>query len=148
MARPERPKPSSAEALNRMRSTRRRDTDAEMALRSALHRLGLRYYVDRPVLKGVRRRADVVFPRAGVAVFVDGCFWHGCSLHATWPKANADFWRHKIEENRRRDMDTTRRLEEAGWRVVRVWEHEAADEAAKRIEELVRRARWLADQAS
>ena len=116
-----------------MRNTRQRDTPAELALRSALHRRGLRFYVDRPMLQNLRRRADVVFPRARVAVYVDGCFWHSCPIHATSPKANADWWRNKLEANRRRDHDTDIRLREAGWTVLRVWEHEDPDDAADRV---------------
>jgi len=73
-----------------------------------------------------------------VAVFVDGCFWHGCPEHGTWPKSNIEFWREKIETNRRRDLDTNERLKAAGWEVVRVWEHENPDAAAERIAGLVR----------
>jgi DNA mismatch endonuclease, patch repair protein len=135
--RPNIPKPSSTEARNRMRANRNRDTKPETQLRSLLHRRGLRFRVDVSPIPGVRRRADLVFPRARVAVFVDGCFWHGCPQHATWPKANADFWREKIETNRRRDEDTNRKFAEAGWVVVRVWEHEAVDGASLRIEQLV-----------
>jgi DNA mismatch endonuclease (patch repair protein) len=124
-----------------MKSVRQRDTAAELKLRSALHALGLRYRIDQQPLPGIRRRADIVFTRARVAVYVDGCFWHGCPLHATWPKENAEFWRNKIETNRRRDADTDTRLEEAGWRVIRVWEHEDAAIAARRIAAAVRRAR-------
>jgi DNA mismatch endonuclease (patch repair protein) len=116
-----------------MRNTRQRDTPAELALRSALHRRGLRFYVDRPLLQGLRGRADVVFPGARVAVYVDGCFWHSCPEHATSPKANAAWWREKLEANRRRDRDTDLRLREAGWTVLRVWEHEDADVAADRV---------------
>lgn len=86
----------------------------------------------------MRRRADVVFGPARVAVFVDGCFWHGCPSHASWPKNNADFWREKIETNQRRDRDTDRRLAEAGWVVVRVWEHEDLEAAADRVERILR----------
>src|SRR5215207_4342941 len=118
------PEASSEQVARRMRATGRRDTAPEVALRSELHRLGLRYRVDRSPVLGVRRRADVVFGPARVAVFVDGCFWHGCPIHGTWPKKNADFWRDKIETNMRRDTDTDRRLEEAGWLVIRIWEHE------------------------
>jgi DNA mismatch endonuclease (patch repair protein) len=89
-------------------------------------------------LPGVRREADVVFPRARVAVFVDGCFWHGCPDHASWPKANADWWREKIEANRRRDADTDERLREDGWAVVRMWTHEDPTEKSSEIAELVR----------
>lgn len=78
-----------------------------------------------------------MFGPSRVAVFVDGCFWHGCPEHATWPKNNEDFWRTKIEGNRARDADTDRRLTDAGWASVRVWEHEQAASAADRVEELV-----------
>lgn len=132
------PKPSSTEARNRMRANRSRDTKPETALRSLLHRRGLRFRVDVSPIPGVRRRADLVFPGARVAVFVDGCFWHGCPLHATWPKANAEFWREKLETNRRRDDDTNRKFVEAGWTVVRVWEHEDVEMAALRIETVAR----------
>jgi DNA mismatch endonuclease, patch repair protein len=86
---------------------------------------------------------DIGFTRARVAVFVDGCFWHGCPLHATWPTANADWWAAKINKNRERDGLTTAHLLGLGWAVVRVWEHEAPGEAADRVQEIVlgRRAR-------
>ena len=89
--RPGIPRPSSEAALHRMRSTRQRDTAAESAIRAILFRLGFRYRVDIAPLAGMRRRADIVFTKAKVAAYVDGCFWHGCPLHATWPKANAEF---------------------------------------------------------
>ncbi len=119
-------------------STGQRDTFAELRLRRCLHAMGLRYRVDQAVLKRPRRTADLVFTRARVAVFVDGCFWHGCPEHASWPKSNADFWRDKIETNRRRDKDTDDRLEAEGWAVVRIWEHEDPHEAANRIARLYR----------
>lgn len=116
-----------------------RDTKPELALRRELWRRGLRYRVDRPPIKGMRRRADIVFGPAKVAVFVDGCFWHSCPEHATIPKNNREWWIEKLEANVRRDRDTRRELEEAGWLVVRVWEHEDATTAAQRIEFEVRR---------
>ncbi|MHB1774325.1 MAG: very short patch repair endonuclease [Acidimicrobiales bacterium] len=124
-----------------MARTGSRDTKPELELRRILHGRGLRYRVDRPVLPNVRRRADLVFAGVRVVVMVDGCFWHGCPQHATWPAHNADFWQEKIETNRRRDRDTDRRLRDAGWQVVRVWEHEDLHEAADRIELLVRERR-------
>jgi DNA mismatch endonuclease, patch repair protein len=127
------PPASSAAALKRMRSTGRRDTVPEIALRRTLHRMGLRYRIDRKPLPYLGRRADLVFASAKVAVYVDGCFWHGCPLHATWPKKNAEFWRNKIETNRARDADTDRRLEECGWISVHVWEHEDSKAAAERV---------------
>ncbi|WP_414944806.1 very short patch repair endonuclease [Amycolatopsis sp. cmx-11-32] len=120
-----------------MSKQKSRNTRIEMELRKALFALGLRYRVHRRPVKGVRREVDIVFGPARVAVFVDGCFWHGCPKHATWPKNNADFWRTKIETNRRRDLDTDARLAEAGWLAVRVWEHEAVEAAAARVHEIV-----------
>jgi DNA mismatch endonuclease, patch repair protein len=122
-----------------MRSQRQRDTKGELELRSLLHRRGLRFRVH-ALLPGLRRRSDIVFTRARVVVFVDGCFWHGCHEHGTWPKENADWWREKIEANQRRDRDTDARLTAAGWTVIRVWEHEDPTQAADQIVEVVRRA--------
>jgi DNA mismatch endonuclease (patch repair protein) len=122
-----------------MRSQRQRDTKGELKLRSLLHRRGLRFRVH-ALLPGLRRRSDIVFTRARVVVFVDGCFWHGCPQHGTWPKENADWWREKIEANKRRDRDTDARLTAAGWTVIRVWEHEDLTQAADQIVEIVRRA--------
>ena len=112
-----------------MKAARQRDTKPELALRRELHRLGLRYRVDTTPLRGIRRRADVVFGPARVAVFVDGCFWHGCPEHGTSPKANAQWWREKIARNQARDRDTDQRLAAAGWRVVRLWEHQVERDA-------------------
>lgn len=114
-----------------MQAQRVRDTTPELALRRELHRRGLRYRVDYPVLP--RRKADIVFTKARVAVFVDGCFWHGCPEHGTWPKNNAEWWRAKIEANRARDADTDERLRAEGWKVIRVWEHEEPAAAAERV---------------
>jgi DNA mismatch endonuclease, patch repair protein len=116
-----------------MKRTRGRDTKPELVLRSALHRLGLRFRVDRPVLPGSRRRADVVFAGARIAVFVDGCFWHGCPEHGTMPKANRRFWKEKLEANQDRDRSTDEQLEEVGWKVMRFWEHVDPQVAAAEI---------------
>ncbi|UUV36330.1 very short patch repair endonuclease [Amycolatopsis roodepoortensis] len=118
-----------------------RDTKIEVELRRALHAAGLRYRVHRRPVKGVRREADIVFGPSRVAVFIDGCFWHGCPEHATWPKTNADFWRTKIETNRRRDLDTDHKFAEAGWLVIRIWEHEALPAAVDKIHEVVQQRR-------
>ena len=112
------------------------DTKPELELRAALNALGLEFQVNVPVA-GTRRRADILFDEAKVAVFVDGCFWHGCPIHGTWPKENAEFWREKIEANRRRDADTNERLKSAGWLTIRVWEHEEMESVAHTILELV-----------
>ena len=129
--------PSSHEASRRMARVRQKGTRAEIDLRKVLYARGLRYRLQVALLKKPRRVADIVFPSARIAVFVDGCFWHGCPEHASWPKSNANFWREKIETNRSRDADTDRRLDALGWKVVRIWEHEDSSEAANRIAELV-----------
>ncbi|MEV6571804.1 very short patch repair endonuclease [Streptomyces sp. NPDC051577] len=129
---------SSREARAVMSANRSRDTVPELLLRKALHRRGLRYRVAARPLPELRRTADVVFTKARVAVFVDGCFWHGCPEHyrpAT--KEHSDFWRRKMEENRSRDTTTNQALHKAGWTVVRIWEHEDPDEAAGRIAEII-----------
>lgn len=133
--------PSSPETSRRMARVRQKDTDAEVALRKELHRQGLRYRVGFEVSKKPRRVADIAFPGLKIAVFVDGCFWHGCPEHATWPKQNAEFWRQKIEANRARDADTNARLREAGWTVLRFWRHECPIEAAKIVSHHVITAR-------
>jgi len=121
-----------------MRATGQRDTGPELALRSAVHRRGLRYRVHQRPLPTSRRRADLVFATARVAVFVDGCFWHGCPEHMTWPTSNAAWWREKIDGNRERDYETDTILETAGWMPLRVWEHEDPEAAAERVAQRVR----------
>lgn len=111
----------------------RRDTKPEVAVRREVWRRGLRYRVDVAPIQGLRRRADMVFRRARVAAYVDGCFWHRCPQHATTPKANRGWWTDKLSTNVKRDRDTDHQLEQAGWSVVRVWEHEDPEEAADRI---------------
>jgi len=122
--------PSSPEASRRMAKVRQKGTGAEIALRRELYRRGLRYRVDFEVLKKPRRVADIAFPGLRIAIFVDGCFWHGCTEHATWPKQNSDFWRQKIETNRTRDANTNEWLRNIGWMVLRFWEHEPPTDAA------------------
>ncbi|WP_410871754.1 very short patch repair endonuclease [Nocardia sp. A7] len=124
----------------RMSKQRRANTAPELALRRELHRAGLRYFVDRPPIKGQRRRADVVFPRLRIAVYVDGCFWHRCRDHATEPKNNAQWWADKLAGNVARDRATDAALTAAGWEVVRVWEHEDPQAAAEQITSLVKRS--------
>jgi DNA mismatch endonuclease (patch repair protein) len=102
----------------------RGETKPEMALRRALHQLGYRYRVHVPVPGAARRKIDVAFTRARVAVFIDGCFWHGCPQHGRIPATNVAWWEWKLAGNQERDADTTHRLTEEGWTVVRVWEHE------------------------
>ncbi|MGH2918157.1 MAG: very short patch repair endonuclease [Solirubrobacteraceae bacterium] len=125
--------PESRRAI--MRSNRRRDTAPELAMRSALHRAGLRFRVDMPVRPAGHRvvRPDVVFPRRRLAIYVDGCFWHGCPIHGTQARTNAGYWRAKIAENQERDRRITAALEDDGWIVLRFWEHEEPAEMAARV---------------
>ncbi|MGW1778568.1 very short patch repair endonuclease [Streptomyces sp. NPDC002143] len=124
-----------------MRANKSRDTKPELALRRAVHARGLRYRVAARPIKELRRTADLVFTKARVAVFLDGCFWHGCPEHHTVAVRNGGYWASKVERNRTRDVDTDRRLAEAGWTVVRVWEHEDPIQAATRVEKSVAEAR-------
>lgn len=135
------PSASSIEARERMERQGKKDTKPEIAVRRACHRLGLRYRVDTAPLRGMRSRADMVFPRERIAVFVDGCFWHGCPKHGTWPKKNAEWWRQKIESNIERDSRVDSELEAAGWSVIRIWEHEEPAAAAERIQHIVNAVR-------
>ncbi len=108
----------------------RRDTGPELALRGALHRAGVRFRLHRADLPG---RPDLVLVRLRLAVFVDGCFWHGCPAHATAPRANVEFWAAKLAGNRARDARNDVLLAALGWEVMHVWEHEDLDEVACRL---------------
>ena len=125
-----------------MLGNKRRDTVPELAVRRLLHAAGLRYRVDFAPLKGYRRRADVVFTKARIAVFIDGCFWHGCPIHYRVPGTNVGYWEPKIARNVERDAETTLALTEAGWRVLRYWEH---DKPAMIAEHIIRVVRPVAD---
>lgn len=124
-----------------MQQVPRRDTGPELRLRSELHRRGLRFRVDAPLPFLPRHRIDVLFGPAKVAVYVDGCFWHGCPEHGSIPKSNTDWWREKIDRVRRRDAATDSKLQDEGWKVIRIWEHEPTGGAADRVERAVRRTR-------
>ena len=120
-----------------MSGLRRKDTKPEVELRRHLHALGLRYRIAYPVPGNPRRTIDIAFTRVKVAVFVDGCFWHGCPEHGNAPRSNSAWWRGKLEANKARDADTTAWLRARGWRVLRYWEHEGlrvvADEVRSRV---------------
>ncbi len=120
-----------------MRGNRHRDTRPEMAIRSAVHALGLRYRVAARPVAGVRRSADLVFRRRRVAVFVDGCFWHGCPDHFVLPRTNVDYWTAKIARNRERDIETDARLANAGWTTIRIWEHDDPTRGAERVRRIL-----------
>ena len=116
-----------------MRRQGRRDTKPELAVRRRLHALGYRFRVDYKPEPDLRCRGDIVFTKRKVVVFIDGCFWHGCPIHATAPKNNAEWWREKLDANIARDRRTDAALENRGWRVLRVWEHVPTDIASARI---------------
>lgn len=121
-----------------MRGNRSRDTKPELAVRRLVHASALRYRVDFPPLPDHRRlRADLVFTRAKIAVFVDGCFWHGCPDHHTAAKTNAEFWATKVSGNRDRDTRVNALLTDAGWTVLRFWAHEDPDAVAATVVEAV-----------
>lgn len=130
---PTAPSPSSPGVTDRMSRQARRDTQPEVQLRRLLHAAGLRYRVAFPVPGMSRRTIDIAFTRMRLAVFVDGCFWHGCPVHATWPKSNGEWWEAKIRKNQERDLSTTAHLHDRGWSVLRLWEHEAPASAAGQV---------------
>ena len=131
---------ASSEAVRRRMSVQRREgTAPEVALRRALFAMGLRYRLHRQPVPALRRKADIVFGRARTAVFVDGCFWHGCPEHGQRRhEVNGWYWPAKIERNRMRDRDTDQMLMAAGWQVIRVWEHELTGQGASTVAERVR----------
>jgi DNA mismatch endonuclease (patch repair protein) len=135
---PLKPKPTSPDAEKRMKNQRQGDTRPEMALRKILFRKGYRYRVNRAPLPGLKCRADLVFPSKKVAVFVDGCFWHVCPEHGTWPKNNAAWWKEKLEANQRRDKKVNAMLTDHGWLPFRIWEHENPETAAAKVGEILK----------
>jgi DNA mismatch endonuclease (patch repair protein) len=131
------------ETSARMRKVRRKHTGAELGLRKALFAKGLRYRLHVTLIKKPRRTADIVFQNVKVAIFIDGCFWHGCPSHGSMPKNNAQFWCEKIRNNKARDADTNERLTTLGWLVIRVWEHQDPINAAEMISAVVALRRKL-----
>jgi DNA mismatch endonuclease (patch repair protein) len=124
-----------SEIMSRVKS---KDSGAERTLRSALHAKGLRFRLHRRA-EGVT--VDIIFPGQRVAVLVDGCFWHGCPKHATYPKSNQDYWLPKLAENRCRDKQQSARLRRAGWRLIRVWEHDCLPPSARVVARIVEACR-------
>ncbi|MFD6887807.1 very short patch repair endonuclease [Streptomyces sp. NPDC059957] len=138
---------SSAARRRNMQAIRSRDTKPERLIRSLLHAQGLRYRVAAKPLPNLRRTADIVFRPAKVAVFIDGCYWHGCPEHYVPPKTNSGYWSDKVAGNMARDRDTDQRLREAGWTVLRFWEHEPSDECALRIAAEIEKRRARKERA-
>lgn len=116
-----------------MQAIRSRDTKPERLIRSLLHAQGLRYRVAAKPLPSLRRTADIVFRPSKLAVFIDGCYWHGCPEHYVSPKTNPGYWSDKVARNMARDRDTDEKLRAAGWTVLRFWEHEPAEDCAVKI---------------
>ncbi|MED5801240.1 very short patch repair endonuclease [Gordonia sp. Z-3] len=127
------PEPLDDAVRRRMQKQQRRDTSVELSVRRLLHAGGFRYRVDYRPSSTLRCRGDIVFTRARVVVFIDGCFWHGCPQHATQPKNNAQWWREKLDANMARDIRSAAALEGRGWHVLRFWEHEEPGDIVDRI---------------
>ena len=138
---------SSAARRRNMQAIRSRDTTPERLIRRLVHAQGLRYRVAARPLPDLRRTADMVFRPAKVAVFIDGCYWHGCPEHYVPPRTNPGYWSDKVARNMARDRDTDQRLEEAGWVVLRFWEHEPSEGCATRIAAEVEKHRSAARKA-
>lgn len=132
-SRPQERTPPEDWVRQRMSRQRREGTQPELDLRRVLHARGLRYRLGFKVPGNGRRTIDVAFPKQSLAVFVDGCFWHRCPQHSVPAKRNAEWWAAKLDDNVRRDRSTDALLADAGWRVIRVWEHEDVQLAAGRI---------------
>ena len=131
------PKSRSIAVRNVMRANRGVDTGPEIRLRSLVHKAGLRYAIDVRPESDINRRADLVFRAAKVAVFVNGCFWHGCPKHYSPPKSNKRYWSEKVRRNRERDVATRVLLKRRGWRVLVFWEHQPAKPCSERVVSIV-----------
>lgn len=130
---------SSPAVRNSMQGNKSKDTKPEMIVRRYLHASGLRYRVHSRPIKDWNRRADIVFPRVKIAIFINGCYWHGCPKHYKKPKTNTVYWTQKIERNIERDVETFKRLRTEGWSVIVLWEHENLDKKAIKVALRVKR---------
>lgn len=139
------PHPSNEAVSKRMRRNRSSDTRMELRVRSLLHRAGLRFRKGLAIHTGdVRVRPDIVFTRVRVAVFLDGCFWHGCPEHGTQPRHNSNYWSAKLERNAARDSRVKEALERDGWTVLRFWEHERPEDVVVAVRKVVASAGFVA----
>lgn len=135
------PQPSSMAVTAVMKANKRSDTKPEVAIRSQLHRMGLRFRKDFIIkIEGRNCRPDIVFTKAKLIIFIDGCFWHFCPKHGHIPKSNIHYWEPKLNKNKERDKSDTQLLTEHGWTVLRIWEHvpiqEAVDIISDQLNEL------------
>ena len=130
-------KPSSTEVSWRMRRVRQKRTAPEMLIRRLLHKMNVRYRVNSLVEPYLRARPDISIKKYKLAIYIDGCFWHACPIHASWPKSNSEWWKEKIEGNVLRDRRHKLELESCGWTVMRFWEHEIPEEVARHILEFI-----------
>lgn len=137
------PKSRTRAVRNVMKANRGVDTKPELRLRSQIHKSGLRYAIDVRPESDINRRADLVFRSAKVAVFVHGCFWHGCPKHYTLPKSNKKFWAKKVLRNRERDQETKRLLRKRGWKVLVFWEHQSPEACGATVVACVAQRRRL-----
>jgi DNA mismatch endonuclease (patch repair protein) len=142
------PFPTNPAVSKRMRANKKRDTSPELKVRSALHRRGFRFRVNSAIRAGaVKTRGDIVFAPIRLAVFVDGCFWHGCRIHGTDPQRNRAYWSAKLQRNRQRDGLVNSSLRQAGWIVLRYWEHSDPENVADEIAAVIRdRRRQIAER--
>src|SRR6266540_1272583 len=136
-----RPKPASDAIRRSMSSNRPRDTQLELDFRSALHRAGLRFRKNVRPISGLRCEPDVVFPSALLAVFIDGCWWHGCPKHGMLPMAHREWWANNLQKTKARDVANTEALESEGWKVLRIWEHEPIPLAVQEVQRELARLR-------
>ena len=137
------PKSRTLAVRNVMKANRGVDTKPELKLRSQIHKSGLRYAIDVRPESDINRRADLVFRSAKVAVFVHGCFWHGCPKHYTSPKSNKEYWAQKVRKNRERDQETQRLLRKRGWKVLVFWEHQNSEACSQVVVDSVQLRRRM-----
>ncbi|WP_433555820.1 very short patch repair endonuclease [Pseudonocardia xinjiangensis] len=136
------PAPLTPGRSRNMQANRRANTKPEVALRSALHRLGYRFRKDHLLRLdgGIRARPDIVFTARKVAVFVDGCFWHVCPEHGRYPTTNDWYWTPKLRRNLERDQLVNGALVEHGWQVLRIWEHQTIEESTELVAAVLKSA--------
>ena len=117
-----------------MSQIKSKDTTPEIAVRKLIWKKGYRYRIGH----GLMGKPDMVFPFYGIAVFIDGCFWHGCPKHCRMPSSNVSYWKQKIYGNKKRDKKINRQLKKEGWKVIRIWEHDIKKGSEKSVKRITR----------